>query len=249
MIMGEGILYGRIPLSEKGERMKNQKVKRKKAVALFVAAALLAPVCVPWQNGTAVYAAEQATAKAELFDAGEVQLTDGMFLDSQNTGKDFLLSYDVDRLAVSLFRYSNQRGNAPVDLNNGYGGWEDSGENGLGGHSYGHYMSACAAMYQETGDARLKERVERGVELLAIAQDPDGFVGGFSRKNLDYVFDHPDTFWAGGNNDAFLQGIWAPWYTIHKLMAGLIDAYRCLGNEQALACAEKIASYAETGTD
>lgn len=178
-----------------------------------------------------------------------VSLNDGMFKESQDIGEDYLLSYDVDRLAVSLFRHSSKKNEAPVDLNNGYGGWEDSGPNGIGGHVYGHYMSACIAMYMQTGNEALKERVERGVELVGAAQDEDGFVAGFGRENLDYVFAHPNDFWSGGNNDAYLQGIWAPWYTIHKILAGLIEAYEYLDIKEALTYAEKIASYAKTGTD
>lgn len=215
----------------------------KSTLSIFMAAA----VCCTSIPMTAPLAA-QPTEHAAAYTA-QTKLTDGIFQDSQDIGEDYLLSYDVDRLAVSLFRYSSNRGNAPIDMNNGYGGWEDSGENGIGGHVYGHYMSACAAMYRQTGNEELKKTVERGVQLLGIAQDDDGFVGGFSRTNLDFVFAHPTEFWSGGQNDAYLQGIWAPWYTLHKLMAGLIDAYRYLGIKEALDYAEKIAAYAKSGTD
>lgn len=223
--------------------MKRKRLK-KTLVPILMSAALILGMGMP-VSAQPVNGAE----KSGIFSGQDVQLNEGMFKDSQETGEDFLLTYDVDRLAVSLFRYSSHRGDAPIDMNNGYGGWEDSGENGIGGHSYGHYMSACVAMYNQTGNEQLKKNVERAVELLGIAQDDDGFVAGFSRVNLDYVFDHPDDFWAGGNNDAFLQGIWAPWYTIHKLLAGLIDAYQYMGIEDALVYAEKLAAYAKNGTD
>ena len=221
---------------------------RKKMISLLLVCAMaigLATVPVKAEESVSCHSQEET----ELFTSDEVMLNEGLFLDSQKIGEDYLLSYDVERLAVSLFRYSSKRDQAPIDMTNGYGGWENSGENGLGGHCFGHYMSACVAMYRQTGNEQLKKNVERGVELLGIAQDEDGFVAGFSRNNLDYVFANPDTFWAGGNNSAFLQGIWAPWYTIHKLLAGLIDAYEYMGIEDALVYAEKIASYAKQGTD
>lgn len=217
---------------------------KKALVSLLLSGVLICGMAVPASAQPA-----DETEESGIFSGRDVTLNPGMFKDSQETGEEFLLTYDVDRLAVSLFRYSSKRADAPIDMNNGYGGWEDSGENGIGGHSYGHYMSACVAMYNQTRNEQLKKNVERAVELLGIAQDDDGFVAGFSRVNLDYVFDHPNDFWAGGNNDAFLQGIWAPWYTIHKLLAGLIDAYQYMGIEDALVYAERLAAYAKNGTD
>ncbi len=201
------------------------------------------------QNEAVSPGASKGSSFSAISPLTDVSLKEGLFDTSQETGKEFLLSYDIDKLAVSLFRFSSNKDKAPIDMNNGYYGWENTGENGIGGHTYGHYMSACVNMYIQTGDERFKDIVTRGVELLGIAQDEDGFVAGFSRKNLDFVFDNPNDFWAGGNNDAHLQGIWAPWYTIHKIMAGLIDAYEYMGIEDALVYAEKIASYAKNGTD
>ena len=221
-----------------------RKIKKRLCAAIMAFTLFAVPSADILANTAQVQAADNVAS-----NPAQVQLGEGMFKDSQQIGKDYLLTYDVDRLAVSLFRYSSNRSKAPVNMNNGYGGWEDSGENGLGGHIYGHYMSACVAMYMQTGDERLKENVERGVELLGIAQDDDGFVAGFGRTNLDYVFNNPNNFWSGGNNDAFLQGIWAPWYTIHKILAGLLDAYQYMGIDEALVYAEKLASYAKTGTD
>ena len=206
-------------------------------------------ILTPADSGSEAVASAAAVAESGLLDDQDIRLNAGMFKESQEIGENYLLTYDIDRLAVSLFRYSSNRSKAPINMNNGYGGWESSGENGIGGHTFGHYMSACVAMYMQTGNEELRDIVERGVELLGIAQDDDGFVAGFSRTNLDYVFNNPNSFWAGGNNDAHLQGIWAPWYTIHKIMSGLLDAYEYMGIDEALEYAEKLASYAKAGTD
>ncbi len=254
--------------NRKGDSMKYITFKRI-LTAMILGSMLITSSCSYAGNGTVIPGSSQSTTQGEAPDEAaessqeapeeapltaispltDIALDGGLFSESQEIGKDFLLSYDIDRLAVSLFRFSENIGKAPVDMNNGYYGWENTGENGIGGHTYGHFMSACVNMYMQTGDERFKDIVTRGVELLSIAQSEDGFVAGFSRKNLDYVFDNPNDFWAGGNNDAHLQGIWAPWYTIHKIMAGLIDAYEYMGIDEALVCAEKLASYAKNGTD
>ncbi|NLY43044.1 MAG: hypothetical protein GX066_03530 [Clostridiaceae bacterium] len=174
----------------------------------------------------------------------DVLLTDGIFADSFDVGADYLLSFDVDRLAASLYANTDKPMPAAV-----YGGWENGSPTGLSGHSLGHYMSACCNMYRQTGNEEFKNRVDRAVELIAKVQDEDGFVGGFARSGLDYVFNNPNSFTAGGANGAYLNGIWAPWYSLHKIYEGLIDAYTMLGNKQALEVVEGMASYAKAGTD
>ena len=129
---------------------------RKRKLSLLFIPAIISAVLV---SGFPVSAAPQNTGtgvEAEIFSGHDVALNEGIFKESQEIGEEYLLTYDVDRLAVSLFRYSDKKDDAPVDMNNGYGGWEDSGENGIGGHIYGHYMSACVAMYMQTGNEQLK---------------------------------------------------------------------------------------------
>src|SRR3569623_595271 len=90
------------------------------------------------------------------------------------------------------------------------GGWEEpKGE--LRGHFVGHYLSACALMYRSTGDQKLKEHADQVVRGLAECQAKigTGYVSGYNEEEIDRVI-------AG-------RQVWAPWYTLHKIYAGLLD--------------------------
>ncbi|CAN5570738.1 glycoside hydrolase family 127 protein [soil metagenome] len=163
---------------------------------------------------------------AELFSLGDVRLLDGPFRDAQETDRDYLMQLDPDRLLAWFRKEAGLKPKGEV-----YPGWESRG---LAGHTLGHYLSALAHMWQATGDQRLKSRVDYIVSELAICQDKNG--GG-------YVGAIPDgqklfaavSAGAATPGDAFnLHGMWSPWYTQHKIFAGLIDAYSLCENKQAL---------------
>jgi DUF1680 family protein len=157
----------------------------------------------------------------------QVRLTDGPFKERQDLHRRVILSYDVDRLL------HNFRVNAGLPSSAApYGGWESPGV-GLRGHFTGHYLSACSLMYAATGDAAFLERVDRLVSELAIVQGALG--GGYLSAFPATEFDVLET--------KFFDGVWAPYYTIHKIMAGLIDAHEQAGNAQALEVAVRLADY------
>ncbi|MCX5690109.1 MAG: glycoside hydrolase family 127 protein [Planctomycetota bacterium] len=125
----------------------------------------------------------------------------------------------------------------------GYDGWE---RDTIGGHSLGHYLSACVKMFSGTHDRRFLERVEFIVDELALCQarnGENGFPGYVSaipggKKALAEV--------AAGNirSKGFdLNGIWVPWYTMHKLMAGLRDASIVCGNQKAREVCRGLGDY------
>ncbi|MCD8539053.1 MAG: glycoside hydrolase family 127 protein [Leadbetterella sp.] len=111
-----------------------------------------------------------------------------------------------------------------------YGNWESSG---LDGHIGGHYLSALALMYASTGEKELKSRLDYMVEELALCQQQNrnGYVGGIPQGKV---------FWdriRKGDIDGSSFGLnntWVPLYNIHKLFAGLYDAYDFGHNPQAL---------------
>lgn len=166
------------------------------------------------------------TQPVSAFPITQVKLLDGPFLHATELNKQSLLSYEPDRF---LAKFRSEAGLEPKAEH--YGGWE--GET-IAGHSLGHHLSACALMYQTTGDERFLERVNYIVAELEAVQNAhgDGYLGAMS--NGKQIFEEEV---AQGNirSQGFdLNGLWAPFYTHHKVLAGLRDAYRLAGNEKAL---------------
>jgi DUF1680 family protein len=168
-----------------------------------------------------------------------VKLLNGIFYDSQQIGKEYLLYLDVDRLVAPCYEAASQTPKKPR-----YGGWETMG---ISGHSIGQWLSASSTMYSVTGDEKLKQKVDYAIDELAHIQsfDPDGYLSGFSRECYDKVF-------SGGDFDVSnfsLGHSWVPWYSIHKIYAGLLDAYKLCHSEKALDVVIKLADWAKKGTD
>ncbi|GBG69117.1 hypothetical protein CBR_g3815 [Chara braunii] len=144
---------------------------------------------------------------------------------AQETNLDYLLMLDVNRLVWSF------RKTAGLLLQDRpYGGWEDP-KSELRGHFVGHYLSASAMMWASTGNRRLFERMKDLVEALAECQKAIG---------SGYLSAFPEEFF-----DRFeaIKPVWAPYYTIHKIMAGLLDQYLFVGNKQALGMVVDMATY------
>ncbi|MBT2736672.1 glycoside hydrolase family 127 protein [Bacillus sp. ISL-7] len=167
-----------------------------------------------------------------------VTLLDGIFKESQEKGKEYLIYLDIDRLIAPCYEAVSQ---TPKKVR--YGGWESTP---ISGHSIGHWLSAASAMYTVTKDEELLNKIEYAVNELALVQsfDEDGYVSGFPRTYFDKVFT--------GNFEVenfSLAGGWVPWYSIHKIFAGLIEVYSLTGNNKALEVVTKLSDWAKKGTD
>lgn len=152
------------------------------------------------------------------FGLDEVQLLPGPFLHAQELDKATLLRYEPDRL---LAKFRKEAGLVPKAEH--YHGWEDDT---ISGHSLGHFLSACAQMYRSTGDPVYKEKVAYIVAELAQCQQADGSGYIAAIPNGKYILEQEV---ANGTIKAqafYLNGLWAPFYNIHKVLAGLRDAYR-----------------------
>ena len=167
-----------------------------------------------------------------------VRVTGGPLKRAQDLNAEYLLKLEPDRMMAF---YRKRAGLKPKA--EGYGGWDGDGRN-LTGHIAGHYLSAVSMMYAATGDARFKDRVGYIVKEMKEVQDKngDGFLGALegAREKFAEV--------ANGNiRSTFfdLNGLWSPWYTLHKTYAGLRDAYRYTGNRTALELETKYAAWAE----
>ena len=200
---------------------------------LAVRIALVALIVSP---GSGLNAQEQVPLKAEPFALTDVRLLDGPFRDAMLRDKTYLLALDPDRL-LHNFRVTAGLSSTAKPL----GGWEKP-DCELRGHSVGHYLSALGLMYASTGDEALKGRADYVVAELAKCQEAlpsQGYNKGFLSAYPEWFFDCVDRH----------ENVWAPYYTLHKIMAGLLDVYVHCGNHQALDALTRMADWLKFRVD
>lgn len=173
--------------------------------------------------------------RALPFELTDVKLLDGPFRHAMELDSALLLKYEPDRF---LSKFRSEAGLKPKAKS--YEGWEAET---IAGHSLGHYLSALSLMYQTTGNEEFLSRVNYIVEELKECQDADGngYFGAIPGGKK--IFENEV---AKGNirSQGFdLNGLWAPFYVMHKVMAGLHDAYHLCGNKTALEVSEKFADW------
>ena len=165
--------------------------------------------------------------KTRAFPMAAVRLTEGTFKDAQEVNRKYLHRIPSDRL-LHNFRVTAGLPSAAQPL----GGWEKP-DSELRGHFTGHYLTACAFNYSSSGDVDLKKKGDGIVTELAKCQEAlkDGYLSAY-----------PLEFW-----DRLKSGkrVWAPFYTLHKIMAGLLDMHEHCGNPQALSVVENMAGWVE----
>ncbi|KAI3826523.1 hypothetical protein L1987_00571 [Smallanthus sonchifolius] len=144
---------------------------------------------------------------------------------AQQTNLEYLLMLDVDSLVWSFRKTAGL-----ATPGTAYGGWE-SPDQELRGHFVGHYMSATAKMWASTGSESLKEKMTAVVSALGECQEQmsNGYLSAFPSEFFDRF--------------EAVQPVWAPYYTIHKIMAGLVDQYVLAGNNQAIKMVTQMADY------
>jgi uncharacterized protein len=176
------------------------------------------------------------------FDLPEVKLLDGPFKSAMELDEKYLLEIDPDRL-LSWFR--KEAGLKPKG--EVYGGWESDQ---LAGHTLGHYLSACSMMYASTGNKELLKRVNYIIDELDTCQtaNGNGYVAAIPGGKQLFKEISERNIITNKTSGFSLNGIWSPWYTIHKLFAGLLDAQRYCGNQKALDIAVKLGDWAYNTT-
>jgi DUF1680 family protein len=167
-----------------------------------------------------------------------VRLTGGPLKAAQDLDAKYLLALEPDRMLAFYRRRAGLEPKAEP-----YGGWDGDDRN-LTGHIAGHHLSAISLMWQAIGDARFKDRVDYMVNELKVVQDKngDGYLSALARGREAFAEV------ANGNirSASFdLNGLWSPWYTLHKTFAGLRDAFRHAGNRTALDVEIRFAQWAE----
>ncbi|HSV74185.1 MAG TPA: beta-L-arabinofuranosidase domain-containing protein [Chthonomonadales bacterium] len=172
---------------------------------------------------------------ARAFEPGDVTIFEGPFRRAAEANAAYLLRLEPDRLLHRFRLFAGLTPKGPV-----YGGWEQMG---VSGHTLGHYLSACARQFAVTGDERFRERVRYIVQELAEIQAhrSDGYVGAIPEGDRIFAEVARGDIRSAGFD---LNGGWVPWYTVHKLFAGLLDAHLLAGEPRALEVARRLGDWA-----
>ncbi|MFZ0964060.1 MAG: beta-L-arabinofuranosidase domain-containing protein [Terriglobia bacterium] len=185
----------------------------------------ITPVMTPGMSNKAV-SKQKVPGKVEPFPMPQVRLRKGPFLEALEADQRYLHLLPSDRL-LHTFRLNAGLPSAAEPL----GGWEKPDCELRGHFTGGHYLSACALMYASADDSDLKDKGNALVSELAKCQKAlkDGYLSAFPEEFFDRLREG--------------RAVWAPFYTYHKIMAGLLDMYVHCGNDEALAVAEGMARW------
>ncbi len=165
------------------------------------------------------------------FPLEQVRLGPGPFRDARDRNSRYLLSLPQDRL-LHTFRVNAGLPSSAEPL----GGWEKPDCELRGHFTGGHYLSACALTYAATGDVAFQTQANAIVAELAKCQKAlgNGYLSAFPEELFDRLRNGVK--------------VWAPFYTLHKIIAGHLDVYLHCRNPQALATAEGMAAWVRNWT-
>lgn len=189
-------------------------------------------VCVCEKGGRekeeVVIASERAKGIVRLLPGSD-------FYDAQRRVLSWLLNTDADQWLYNF----RQAAGLPVGKEKPLTGW-DSPEGLLRGHTTGHYLSSLALCYNVTGDEDILAKANYMVDVLKECQDAfekqEGYHKGFLSAYSEEQFDLLEVYTP-------YPKIWAPYYTLHKILAGLIDLYNLAGIEKAGVIAQGIGDW------
>ncbi|MDQ0110692.1 glycoside hydrolase family 127 protein [Paenibacillus harenae] len=171
---------------------------------------------------------EATLQRDDLLDFGleRVVLTGAYHVNAFAKELDYLKSYNIDRL---LAGFRTNRGLEPkAEI---YPGWENTE---IRGHTLGHYLTALSQAYANTKDPVLLEKLAYLSSELAQCQFESGYLSAFPEKLIDNVENR--------------QPAWVPWYTMHKIIAGLISVYRATGSKVALDTVVRLGDWVASRT-
>jgi uncharacterized protein len=187
-------------------------------------------------------ASTPVTPVARPFSLGDVRLLDSPFKDAMERNAQYLLSIEPDRLLHNTREFA---GLAPKGAR--YGGWESLG---IAGHTLGHYLTALSQQYAATGDERFRKRIDYIVSEMAVCQAAygDGYIGALPPLELQTMRNFKYGIVELMGKFDFKGGAWVPWYTEHKVLNGLKDAWVLGGSAQARDVTLKLADWMDSIT-
>lgn len=192
---------------------------------------------VPVKNDTKFKIAPVNDIKAYAFNIRDVKLSDGsLFKHAMDKDAAYLLVIEPNRLLNRFYLNAGLPTKGAV-----YGGWENGG---LSGHTLGHYLSACSMFAVTSGNPEFKKRADYIVNELERCQKArkTGYVGAIPNEDSLFSKVSRGIIKSGGFD---LNGGWSPWYTVHKVMAGLVDAYLYCDNQKALQVVVRMADWTD----
>jgi uncharacterized protein len=191
---------------------------------------------VPERNNPKIKINPVVAVNAYSFNLKDVKLLNSPFAHAMSKDSAYLMLLKPDRL---LYRFYKNAG-LPVK-DSVYGGWESDG---LSGHTLGHYLSASSLMYVSTGNKIFKNRVDYVINELEKCQKArkTGYVGAIPKEDSIFGNVAKGEIKSSGFD---LNGGWSPWYTVHKVMAGLVDAYLYCENPKALKIVTGMADWTD----
>lgn len=172
-----------------------------------------------------------------------VMVTDQYMVNAFEKEIDYLLSIDDDRMLAGF------RDTAGIDMKGAvrYEGWENML---IGGHTMGHYLTALAQSYANPcASSEVKKTIKDKIDYIITSllecqnnsKGKEGFIFGaaiLDRDNVEVQFDNVERC-----QTHIITQAWVPWYTMHKILAGILDVYRFTGSSDALTLAKGIGDW------
>ncbi len=206
------------------------------------------------KNGGAVYtktfnvtilAAPSITGLSD-YSMTDVEMKDAYLINGTEKMAAYLNDFDVNKLASGFRRTAGLS-----DTSDTYGGWETSL---IAGHAVGHYMTAVAQGYNNTGDEGLLKMSNDLIDALYEAQIKEDTTINGNPVKKGYLFATTDPLNGSGKvvsgenqfnsiERGTTADTWVPWYTMHKILAGLVDTYKLTGNDKALEMADALGTW------
>ena len=156
------------------------------------------------------------------FALNEVELNDGYLANAFQLEQKYLLSLEADRLLAGFYEIAGKQAKGKRYP----GGWEDQD---IAGHTMGHYLTALAQVYAATKDRKFLERLNYVVDSLAECQAESGYLSAFREELFDNLENGKQA--------------WVPWYTMHKILSGLIRVYQLTELPTALTVAVRLGTW------
>lgn len=206
----------------------------KKSIAIVAGLLMACSFNVLSSGGKALAVGNGGNMKCQPFRMNQVRLLPSRFQENMKRDSAWMMSVSVNSLLQS---FRNTSG-AFSSREGGYmtvkklGGWEAL-DCDLRGHITGHLLSAYATLYAQTGSQAVKVKADSIVNGLAevqLAYGRDGYLSAFAEGLID--------------RNIQCKSVWAPFYTLHKIVQGMIDQFQMTGNEKALEIAKGMGNWA-----